>query len=57
MLGLAAGDQRFDAPFADKAAVLVVVVAAVGEQRLGSPSRPADTATDGRYPVEQIEQL
>jgi hypothetical protein len=34
-----------------------VVVATVGEQRLGAPSRPAGPAADGRHPVEQFEQL
>jgi hypothetical protein len=57
VFGLAPGDHGFDAAFPHKAAVLVVVVAAVGEQRLGASSRSADTAADGRYPVEQFEQL
>ena len=42
----------------DEAAVLVVVVAAVGDQRLSGRRRgPADAAADGRHPVEQREQL
>jgi hypothetical protein len=57
MLGLAPGDHRFDAALPDEAAVLVVVVAAVGEQRLGPSPGPADSAADGRHPVEQFEQL
>lgn len=57
MLGLAAGDDRFDAALPDEAAVLVVVVAAVGEQRRGSASWPADAAADGRHSVEQLDQL
>ncbi len=57
VLGLAAGDHGFDPALPDEAAVLVVVVAAVGEQRLGASSWSADTAADGRYPVEQLEQL
>jgi hypothetical protein len=57
VFGLAAGDDRFDTALPDQSAVFVVVVAAVGEQCLGAPSRPADAATDGRYPVEQLEQL
>jgi hypothetical protein len=55
--GLASGDHRFDATFPDQPPVLVVVVAAVGKQGLGSSSGPADTAADGRHPVEQLEQL
>jgi len=46
VLGLAAGDHRLDAALPDEAAVLVVVVAAVGEQRLGSSSGPAGPAAD-----------
>ena len=57
VLGLAAGDHRFDAAVPDEAAVLVVVVAAVGDQRPGSASWPADAAADGWHPVEQLEQL
>jgi hypothetical protein len=34
-----------------------VVVAAVGDQRPRSLSWPPATATDGRHPVEQLEQL
>ena len=55
VIGLAARDQRLDAAFADEAAVLVVVVTAVGDQRPRSASWPADTAAHGRYPVEQVE--
>ena len=57
VVGLASGDHWFDPAFPDQAAVLVVVVAAVGEQCLGSSSWSADAAADGRYPVEQVEQL
>jgi hypothetical protein len=57
VLGLAAGDDRLHAALPDEAAVAVVVVAAVGEQRLGSSSRPPNPATDGRYAVEEREQL
>jgi hypothetical protein len=57
VLGLASCDHRFDAAFPDQPAVLVVVVAAVGKQRLGSSPGASDTATDGRHPVEQLEQL
>ena len=55
--GLAPGDHGFDAAFPDQPAVLVVVVAAVGKQRLGSSPRSADAAADGRHLVEECEQL
>ena len=57
VLGLAAGDHGFDPALPDEAAVLVVVVAAVGEQRLGSSPGPADSAADGRHPIEKVAQL
>jgi hypothetical protein len=57
VLGLAAGDDWFDAALPDEAAVLVVVVAAVGDQRSRSAARPTDTAADGRDAVEQLGQL
>jgi hypothetical protein len=52
VFGLASGDYRFDASLPDKPAVLVVVVAAVGEQPFGSSSWSADATADGRHPVE-----
>jgi hypothetical protein len=55
--GLTARDDGFDATAPDEAAVFVVVVAAVGDQRARSSSRAADPAADGRHPVEQLEQL
>ena len=57
VLGLAASDHGFDAALPDEAAVLVVVVAAVGEQDRGSSSGPADASPDGRDAVEQLDQL
>jgi hypothetical protein len=57
VLGLAAGDHGFDAALPDQPPVLVVVVAAVGEQCSGSSSGASDPAADGRHPVEQFEQL
>jgi hypothetical protein len=57
VLGLAAGDHRLDAALPDEAAVLVVVVAAVGEQRLRSSSRPADATADRWHAIAQIEEL
>src|SRR5438034_6587589 len=41
----------------DEPAVLVVVVAAVGEQRMPSSARPDGAAAHRRDPVEQAEQL
>jgi hypothetical protein len=55
--GLAAGDDRFDAAAPEQAAVLVVVVAAVGEQGVRSAAWPAGTAAHRRDTVEQREQL
>ncbi len=57
MFGLTSRDHGFDPALPDEAAVLVVVVAAVGEQRLWPPSWPTDSSSDRRYPVEQLDQL
>lgn len=57
VLGLTAGDLRLDSELPDEAAVLVVVVAAIGSDPLRPPSWPADHASHGRYPLEQREQL
>ena len=57
VLGLAASDQRLDATLPDESTVFVVVVAAVGDQRCWPAPGAADAAADGRYPVEQLEQL
>jgi hypothetical protein len=56
VLGLAASNQRFDAARPDEPPVLVVVVAAVSDQRSGAAAWPADAASDGRGAVEQLEQ-
>ena len=55
VLGLATCDHRFDAALPEEAAVLVVVVAAVGNQRLGTLPWSADASADGRYAIEQLE--
>jgi hypothetical protein len=47
VLGLASSDLRCDSAAAELAAVLVVVVAAVGGEALGPCSWPADLATHG----------
>ena len=57
VVGLAARDDRLHAALPDEAAVLVVVVAAVGDQRSWSATRAANAAADRWYPVEQLEQL
>jgi hypothetical protein len=54
---LAAGNDRLDAALPDEAAVLVVVVAAVGDQRHRSAARSSDPTADGRHAVEQLQQL
>lgn len=57
VLGLTAGDDGFDASLADEAAVLVVVVAAVGDNAGGPPAGAPDGATHGRHLVQQRDQL
>ena len=57
MSASATRDHWSDAELFDEATVFVVVVAAVGEQPLGSPPRPARTAANGRHSLEQVEQL
>ena len=57
VLGLAAGDDRFHAALPDEPTVLVVVVAAIGKQRLRSTPRAAATTTHRRDAIEQFEQL
>jgi hypothetical protein len=57
VLGLAPRDDRLHASLPDEPPVLIVVVAAVGDQRPWSASWTTDPAADGRHPVEQIEQL
>ena len=49
---LAAGDDGLDAPFTDEPAVLVVVVATVGDDLVGASSRSPDGAPHGRHGVE-----
>jgi len=52
VLGLATRDDRFDAARSELAAVLVVVVAAVGEQAVGALAWPADLPAHRPEPVE-----
>ena len=57
MLGLAASDYGFDAALADEAAVLVVVVGAVGDYAVGPAARPSAHTGDRRDGVEERDQL
>ena len=55
--GAASRDRRFDPSRTQHSPVLVVVVAAIGDQLVGAATRPARQAGDGRHPVEQRDQL
>jgi len=57
VLGLAPGDLRGDAAPAKLAAAVLVVVASVGADAIGSAARPADLAPDRRHPVDKRDQL
>ena len=57
VFGLAACDHGLDASLPDEPAVFVVVVAAVGDHRVGAASRPADASAYRWHPVEQRQQL
>jgi hypothetical protein len=57
VFGLAAGNDRLDAALPDEAPILVVVVAAVRDQRPRAASWAADAIADGRDPIEQFEEL
>jgi len=57
VLGLSARDQRFDPARTDEPPIFVVVVAAVGDHRVGSPPRSAAQTCDRRDRVEQRDQL
>ena len=50
VLALPTGDDRLDAALLDEAAVLFVVIAAIGDQRLRSASWVADAATGQEAP-------
>ena len=52
VIGLAASDQRFDAAAPDESPVLVVVVAAIGEQRLRPSTWSSAPAANRRDTVE-----
>ncbi len=55
MFGLAAGDAVTDPARPEQAAVLVVVIAAVGQDDIGFLARPSDLAGD-RGGVQQVQQ-
>jgi len=55
--GVAACDLGCDPEPSELAAVLVVVVAAVGADTLGPTPRPADVATHRRHPLDKRNQL
>jgi len=57
VFGLASGDHRLDAAPPDEATVLVVVVAAVGDDAIGLAPRPPNSASDRGHPLEQRDQL
>jgi hypothetical protein len=57
VLGLAPSDQRPDPALAQQAAVLVVVVAAVGDDAFRSAPRATAHTGDGRHRLEQRDQL
>jgi hypothetical protein len=53
VLGLAAGDLGLDAAGTQRAPVLVVVVAAIGGEPVGTSARAADGATHRRDTLEE----
>ncbi len=57
MFGLATGDLGFDPAGAELPPVLVVVVATVGGDPVGPPTRPAGLAADGRDALDKRDQL
>jgi len=57
VLALAAGDFGRNTPPTELAAVLVVVVAAIGGETLGTAPRTADPASYGRDGVDERDQL
>jgi hypothetical protein len=57
VLGLTAGDQGCDPERSDEPAVLVVVVASVADNPVGSAAWAANEACDGWQPLQQRDQL
>lgn len=57
VFGLAAGDLGADTAAAELTPVFVVVVAAVSGNAIRTPTRPAGLAADGRYTIDERDQL
>jgi len=57
VFGLATGDLGFDPAGAELPPVLVVVVATVGGDPVGPPTRPAGLAAEGRDALDKRDQL
>jgi hypothetical protein len=57
VFGAAAGDQRTDLQLADEAAVLVVVVASIGEDGIGTLAGAVALAADLGNGVQQRQEL
>jgi hypothetical protein len=57
VLGLAAGDLGLDPPLPELAAVLVVVVAAISRDDVGTSARAADLATHRRDTLDERDEL
>jgi hypothetical protein len=57
VLGLTAGNHRLDAALPKQAAMLVVVVATVGNHALRAPAGSPDSAAHRRHEVDQRDQL
>ena len=55
--GPSSGDHGRDASLADQTAVLVVVIASVGDDSVRSSARSAHGAFDRRNPVKERDQL
>ena len=56
MLAAAAGDHRLHAPCPQLPAVLVVVIAAISENPVGSLTRTADLPSDGADAIDQRQE-
>jgi len=57
MLDATPGDRWLDTARSERPTVLGMVIAAVGEQPLGSPAGSSGLASDRADPIEQREQL
>ena len=57
VFGLAPGDDWLHASRPERAAVLVVVIATVGDQFLGAPAGASDLSPNGFDPVDEGQKL